>query len=102
MFRGDIVERGLRRLVRRYELEGGLAYRRTVTWELAPALEGCTVTCTVVTEVEGLPERGIRQGANAEERSFPRSLDRLQRGVEQRRMGVWRNYRDAQVLPQAL
>lgn len=101
-FRGEVVEQGMRRLVRRYVLESRLAYARTVTYELAPALEGCAVTCTVVTDVEGLPDKQVRSGAKAEERSLPRSLDRLRLGAEQRRIGLWRRYRDAQLLPQAL
>jgi|GEM_PF-5147736 hypothetical protein len=112
VFTGEVVERGPRRLVRRYTLDrvhtgpvsfgAGGVYARTVTYLLAPALEGCALTCSVVTEIDGLPKAAIGPGSKAEARSLRRSLERLQLGVEQRRVGLLRRSRDGNQVPQPL
>ena len=101
-FSGQTVERSLRRLVRRYTLDGAGPYARTVTYDLAPTLEGCAVTCTVVTDIDGLPETAARAGRRAETRSAQRSLERLALGAEGKRGSPWRRSRDSRLTAQPL
>jgi hypothetical protein len=112
-FTGETLERGPRRLVRRYTLErvrtGPIplgapdgAYERTVTYDVAPSLHGCTVAAAVVTDIPGLPQAAVGPGSRAEERSLRRSLERLRLYAEGRRVGPLRRSRDSSQVGQPL
>jgi len=99
-FTGEVLERGERRLVRRYRLEQTHAgvlpfgaaegdYERTVTFELEPVTAGRTLlTVTAGVAIPGLGDRASRAGGRAEQKGLERSLKRLGDEIEGRRPGL--------------
>src|SRR5690242_21743879 len=90
-----IVEHTPERIVRRYIDEAGdVTIDRTVTYELARTLAGSELTCSVITDVEGVPASIVRAGKRQQERSLRRSLRRLSALVTGRRPPSWQRYAD--------
>jgi hypothetical protein len=102
-YAGETVERTPERFVRRYiDHQDEVAIDRTIIYELARTPAGCELTCSVITDVEGVPASVVRASRRQQQRSLRRSLRRLALLVTGREPTGWALYVDRRQTGQPL
>jgi len=102
-YTGETVERTPERFVRRYiDDQDEVSIDRTITYELARTSAGCTVRCSVITDVEGVSPSIVRASRRRQQKSLRRSLRRLALLVTGREPTRWGLYADRRQTGQPL
>jgi uncharacterized protein YndB with AHSA1/START domain len=102
-YTGETIERTAGRFVRRYnDTHDDVTIDRTITYELEPTPAGCTLTCSVTTDVEGIPARIVRASRRDHLKSIRRSLRRLAVLVKGGEPSRWALYIDRRQTGQTL
>lgn len=102
-YTGEIVERTPERFIRRYlDDHGEVSIDRTITYELARTPAGCELTCSVITDVEGISASVVRASRRLQKRSLQRSLRRLAALITGRQPTGWARYVDRRQTGQPL